>query len=280
VVSGGSANVLELGGTTASTFNVSLIGSTQQFRGFNTFKTTGNWTLTNTNATSFPITVSSGSTAFNGTTTGNVTISSGATITGNGKINGTVGGAGAVSPGDAPGILTATETDPTNNLIYDFAFSQAGAPTWSNAANSGNAVFHLEGSTPFASALTSANDINLFFASTNLTYEGGFFVDGATDKLTSNVANATFNYYILDNTNGTISYDGNLYDVFTGSVTTSSLLVTGADFGDGAVPQGYVEQFTLTSVPEPSTWVMLLGGLSALAFMRGRRFLRTSKRIR
>ena len=108
-------------------------------------------TLTNTSNASFSVTLTQGHTTFDGTTTGNVTVQTGAEIGGHGKINGTIGGAGAVGPGNSPGIMTATSLDPSSNLTFNFELTQAGAPTWSNASASGNDVLHLEGITPFTS---------------------------------------------------------------------------------------------------------------------------------
>ena len=237
---------------------------------------TGALTFGGTNTFSSGVTVSHGAVAFNGTTNGNVTVNSGASLTGNGTINGTLGGGGAVSPGDAPGVLTATATNPTGGLTYNFDLLQAGAPTWGDASDSGDAVLHLEGATPFTAPLTSSNDINIYLSGTGLLFDGGFFVNGATDELTGNIADATFTYYLLDNAHGTVSYDGNLYDRYAGLVTERTVEITGANFGDGTV-NGYTEQFDVPSAPEPSTWALLLGCLTALAYWheRGRGMFRT-----
>jgi len=242
--------------------------------GTGTITNLGAGTLALSGTNSFKgLTVANGQAVVNGTSTGKVTVGSGASIGGSGKIVGTIGGAGTVSPGDAPGILTATATDPTGGLDYSFALSQAGAPTWSNAANSGNAVLHLEGGTPFTAALTAANAINIYFSNEGLLAEGGFFTDGPTNKLTSKIANATFNYFVQSQT-GTVGYDGFLYDPYNGPVTTSVVKISGANFADGTT-DGYTEQFYIPApvpvVPEPSTWALLLGGLAALAYWRARR---------
>jgi autotransporter-associated beta strand protein len=213
-------------------------------------------------------TVDTGTLAVDGSIVGDVTVNSGAELGGHGSIGGTIGGAGSVGPGDSPGILTASATDPTGGLTYNFEMTQAGSPTWATASASGNDVLHLESGTPFTAPLTSANIIDVYFAADSLTYDGGFFTDGSIDELTANIDHATFDYFLLDNTNGTISYNGNLYDAYLGSVDSSIVPVTGADFGDGVV-DGFTEEFIVA--PEPSTWALLLLGGCGLWFLKRRR---------
>jgi hypothetical protein len=122
--------------------------------------------------------------------------------------------------------------------------TQAGAPTWGNAADSGNDVLALTLDQAFTSPLTSANDINLYINQIGTTYDGGFFTTGSTDNLSANLTNATFNYYLLDNTNGTTYYNGNAYDPVTGQIVSSTSQVNGANFGSGAV-NGWIEQFDI-----------------------------------
>jgi hypothetical protein len=215
-------------------------------------------TMSGTNTYTGGTMVTAGKLAVDGSITGSVSVSSGAELGGHGSIGGTIGGSGAVGPGNSPGILTAASTDPTAGLSYNFEFTQAGAPTWSNASGSGNDVLHLTAVLPFTAPLTSSNTVNLYFSSLSLTFDGGFFTDGSTDDLTSNITNATFKYYLLDNTNGTVTYNGNKYDLVTGTGTT--VQINGANFGTGTV-NGWTEQFTV-AVPEPSTWFLI--GLGAL----------------
>ena len=219
----------------------------------------GTLTLSGINTYTGGTTVDSGKLAVNGSVAGNIVVNYGAEVGGHGKIGGTISGQGAVSPGNSPGILTAAAVDSSGGTSFNFEFTLNSAPTYGNAAASGNDVLHLNGSTPFAFALTSSNDVNLYFAQTG-SFQGGFFINGSTSSLAANLTNATFTYYLLDNTNGTISYNGNLYDLTSG--TASTVAVAGANFTDGTV-SGATEQFTISSVPEPSTYALI--GLSVLA---------------
>jgi hypothetical protein len=250
------------------TVNTSLISG---LTGGASYNKTGNSTIVMTGTYTYTggTTVSGGKLAVNGSIAGNVMVQAGAELGGSGLIAGAIKGSGSVGPGNSPGILTAASTDPTGGLSYNFEFAQAGAPTWSMAAASGNDVLHLTATLAFTAngttdaPLTSANAVNLYFAGVGLTYEGGFFVEGSTNTLAADIAGATFNYYLLDNTNGTVTYNGNKYDVLSSSQVTGSVLqITGANFGTGTV-NGYTEQFVV-AVPEPSTYVLMGFGVVLL----------------
>ncbi len=150
-------------------------------------------------------------------------------------------------------------------MTFNFQFTQAGAATWSDAAASGSDVLHLNLPTAFTGGLTVDNTINLYFAETGVTYEGGFFINGTADLHTANIADATLNYYLLDNANtdGTF-YDGNYYDLYTGPVTAGTVQISNANFADGTV-SGYTEQFNFQAAPEPSTFA--LSGIALLMLL-------------
>jgi hypothetical protein len=63
--------------------------------------------------------------------------------------------------------------------------------------------------------------------------------------------------------------------IATGSIPTGSTDVETIDIGinnaSGSTSQGFADNVSLTSVPEPSTWAMLLAGFAALGFMGFRR---------
>jgi len=255
--------------TTSGTGTVSgLSGST----GFNK-NSAGTTTIAGTNTYTGGTTVTQGKLAVDGSITSNVNVNSGAELGGHGIVGGTISGTGKVGPGNSPGILTASATDPSGGLSYNFEFTLAGVPTWNNASNSGNDVLHLTAALPFTTAMTSANTFNLYFSALSTTYEGGFFTDGPTNNLSSNLANALYNYYLLDNTNGTVIYNGNKYDLINGQVLAGTTQITGANFGTGTT-NGWTETFYVspTAIPEPSTYLMIgIGMLVLLVVARKRR---------
>jgi hypothetical protein len=62
-----------------------------------------------------------------------VAVAAGATLAGHGAVS-SISGAGTIAPGNSPGILTATHLDPSGGMDFAFDFTQAGSPTYSNAA--------------------------------------------------------------------------------------------------------------------------------------------------
>jgi hypothetical protein len=183
-----------------------------------------------------------------------VAVAAGATLAGHGNVS-SISGAGTISPGDSPGILTATQLNPSGGTSFLFEFTQTGSPTYSNAAASGNDLLHLTSATPFTAPLTSSNQITIDFSGSSLApgevFRGGFFTDTAT--ATSEVSNASFVYTGL---NGfTVNFDG---------FVTEPL----ADFAGGSVINGTVLEFDIsgtgTSVPDTSsTGTLLLLSLAA-----------------
>lgn len=227
-------------------------------------------------------------TSSNTGTAGTLTVNAGASLNGSGRTTGAIAGAGLVSPGNSPGILTAGSLDPSGGL--DFVLEYEGtSPIYGNATASVNDVLRLTGGTPFASSFTSANTKTLFLNMTaaelglGTSLEGGFFTDLATDFSSSlnneTWDNAGFEVYVLGDGNGTDNalngqgyYNWRNPAMFgwTQSLFMSTIPRT-ADFGSGDV-NGQVMVLTV-AVPEPSSfWSVAFGGgligLSALSRRR------------
>jgi autotransporter-associated beta strand protein len=196
-----------------------------------------------------------------------VTVASGASLGGYGSV-GTIGGAGAINPGNSPGILTTPQVDPLAGT--DFNFEMTGiAPTYNNASNSVNDVIRITGLTPFSAPLAAYNSINIYFSGDALftgspkTITGGFFTDQSA-SFASSITSATYNYYFA-NAIGTNSYNGvNYYSKaqYETAVLSSNLMTItvttvaqAADFGSGNV-NGQVMQIDV--IPEPSTYALLV----------------------
>ena len=203
-----------------------------------------------------------------------VTVASGASLSGYGSV-GTIGGAGAINPGNSPGILTTPQVNPSAGTTFNFEMTGT-APIYNNAASSVNDVIRITGATPFSQALAGngTNSINIYLSGDALfigspkTITGGFFT-GQSTNLASSISGATFNYYFA-NTNGANSYNGASYytrNEYESLVLSTNMLITistvaqTANF-DGVDINGQVMQVQV--IPEPSTYALL--GLSAAAF--------------
>ena len=86
-------------------------------------------------------TVTSGSLVINGAVASTLVVVTGS-LGGSGTMaNATLSGSGSINPGNSPGILTASATNPTGGLDYNFEFTAANIiPAWNNATASVNDV--------------------------------------------------------------------------------------------------------------------------------------------
>ncbi len=210
--------------------------------------------------------VAGGELKVNGSLAGSaVTVESGASLGGSGTV-GAISGAGAVGPGNSPGILTAPSVDPSSGLSFHFEFTSLN-PVYSDATGSLNDVLRLTDTTkPFTELLTADNVINIYFNvdvfKAGQVYTGGFFTDAQIEFL-EQISGASYNYYVKDAA-GEFVYNDEKYasldepwDIELSTITQS------ADFADGEV-EGRVMK--LEVVPEPSTYALLMLGVVALGF--------------
>ncbi|MGE9291984.1 MAG: beta strand repeat-containing protein [Puniceicoccales bacterium] len=217
---------------------------------------TGTWTLTGTNAYTGSTTVSGGVLVVDGSiaTSSGVEVQSGASLGGSGTVS-AITGAGTVGPGNSPGILTADSAEFSTGLDLAFEMTATGSPTWSDATSSGNDVLRLtDGSTPIIGTIDGDNSISVYFSSTG-TFIGGVFTDLNSD-FESLFANADFLYYLAD-AGGGIAYNGTNYSELASEyVSWTTVQVASADFASGTINNGWAQEFTVTPIPEPSTWVL------------------------
>jgi len=211
-------------------------------------------------------------------------VAAGATFGGSGSTDSLLAGGGLVSPGNSQGIVAVGQADPSGGLDFGFVLTSVGDPLWSNSAGSLNDVLRMtDATTPFTSALSLGNAVDVYFGVANLlggnTFRGAFYTDLNSDFLAS-IASGEYNYWVLGDGAGTdatfegqgyyslSNYNANYY------VVLSTVQVPTADFTSGDVNNGWVTQFAVqdvSAVPEPSTLALGLLSLIRLAAYAWRR---------
>ena len=234
----------------------------------------GTQVLGGINAYTGSTTVNAGSLIVNGSiaSSSGVSVAAGATLGGYGAVPG-ISGAGLVSPGASPGILTSPSVNPAGGLDFAFEYTDL-SPEYGSPSDSDNDVLRLTGGAgAFASPLTSANEISLYFDRPWLApgdvYTGGFFIEGFSGDLLANVAGATFTYYITGDGLGTHPFGGKDYYLLNDFSVDYGFEV-GVAYLHGAL-EGEVLALTAT-VPEPATMgLLLLASAGIGGYVRRRR---------
>ena len=208
---------------------------------------------------------------------GSIAASSGMTLASNTLLQGSgsvpaIGGAGLVSPGNSPGILTATSVDPADGLDFAFEFTEA-APDFSSPTGSDNDVLRLTSSSaPFVGMLDGGNDVGIYLNVAEVNpgdvFLGGFYTELGQD-FSSMLAGATVNAFVALDANGPTLFEGTgYYDLadlaFPLNAVLGSVAAT-ADFGSGPI-NGYVMQVTV--LPEPSAFLLAALALALLVTRR------------
>jgi autotransporter-associated beta strand protein len=198
-----------------------------------------------------------------GLASGTMALSPGQVLKGSGAVLGTVGGSGLVGPGNSPGILSASATNPAGGLDYSFEMTAIGDPTWSAAGASVNDVLRLvDGTTPITSALSGGNTVTVNFATAlglGDVIRGGFYTDLNSD-FSSLVSGADWQYTF---TGGSLP-GGTM-------IVPSVTQVASANFASGTITNGWVTTFTVAAVPEPSGIVLAMIGAIGLGGLRRRK---------
>jgi autotransporter-associated beta strand protein len=217
---------------------------------------TGTWTLSGTNGYTGTTSVTGGTLLVNGSTTASsaVTVNgSGTTLGGTGTINGTVtvgnttpgaiinpGPSGTAGTQGAVGTLTTGALTMTTTNTIHFDVSGTAASNWDKLVSNGVTL----GSTTL--------DISM---PTGLP-----FVNGTV-------------YTLVDNTSATP-----IVGAFTGIIEGNTYTFGGYDF-TASYLGGTGNDFTLTAIPEPSTWIGAALALAAIGWTQRKRIAKGSRVI-
>lgn len=180
---------------------------------------------------------------------GQIMLSPWGSLSGSGTVP-QINGSGTVAPGNSPGILTSPQIDPAAGLQFDFTFTSAGLPDFSQPTNSINDVLRLTADPPILSAMSPVNRIRIFLDVDSLTkdliFSGGFFTDHADDFLPL-IEGAVFEIYVAD-ADGSVSHQGQSYAPYIDGPVLFALSTTAqtADFGSGPV-NGRILQLTTSA---------------------------------
>lgn len=212
--------------------------------------------LTGSNTYSGATTVKAGTLIVNGSVAGSgVTVNRGATLGGSGTISSqvTVKSGGTLSPGNSAGVATYSDGLTLENgssfgfELYANSTSNRGADF--DGVNVTGGTFTLESGVVF--------NISLNGAGSSTDYTAAFW-------------DSNQSWLVFDNANTPA-----IAALFTlGTVSTDSIgnsfSVTGGNFSFSQSGNDVYLNYT-TSIPEPSTWFLLTGGLTCALLMRRRR---------
>jgi len=254
-ISGGSAKKnLTVNGTA----NVAITGVVADSSGSGTLSTltysgTGTLALSGANTYTGGTTINSGGLMVNntlgsGTGTGAVVVSSGATLGGTGTIN-------------TSGVASGKAVDIASNAIL----SPSGGVT------TGFSHLHLTLQSGSSATLEAGSKLAFNLGSATATSDEVLVTGGTLALNGQNFSNFTFNaqsgttsgtYTLIDSTGGITGLLGtSLTGTFDGGLYTGTLFLSGND----------LDLTVVASVPEPSTWAMMLGGLGLLLIIQRRR---------
>ncbi|XHR27092.1 MAG: PEP-CTERM sorting domain-containing protein [Chthoniobacteraceae bacterium] len=232
----------------------------------------GSSTLSGYNVAS-SMTITGGTTSLTGTThsTATLSVSTGAILNNNGTVDGNVGVSGLIkgtgtvtgnlaltsgtlSPGNSPGITTVQ-----GNFTMD-ASSKLVAEVTGTAAGSAYDQVKVSGNVILAGTLDLSTLTGLSLGDTIILI----------DNTGSSTTSGYFSQIITSGSTYTIGAAGGTYTFTSG---TAEYLINYAANADGDSVNNDV---TLTVVPEPGTWAMLMGGMGLLTL--GQRLRRRSAR--
>jgi subtilase-type serine protease len=192
----------------------------------------------------------------------NVTIDATGTLGGTGTIAGNVTNAGgAIKPGDAPGVLTIT-----GNLT-DSQSSELNILLGGTTPGTGYSQLIVDGS----ASLLGNLDVDLVDGF-SLTSGETFDIVGTGNGLTNGLTSLSLDGVACGADGDAFKCNGgSFFDIFSWSTIDPGTLVPG-----GINPEDLALSVTVTQVPEPSTWVMMLAGFVGIGFLSYRASRKTA----
>lgn len=214
----------------------------------------GTWTLSGANTYTGTTTVSGGTLLINGSVgSGGVTVSNGGTLGGTGTVSGlvAVNSGGTLSPGNSPGIAIYSgglTLETGSNFTFELiANTTAGRGTNFDGVNVTGGTFTLQSGVNF-----------------NLTFNS----PGSSTDFTSAFWDAEQSWLVFSNANSpSIASMFNIGSISTDSLS-NSFGVTGGEFS--FVQTGNDLYLRYAVIPEPSTWILVAIGLTAVVLRRRR----------
>ena len=192
----------------------------------------------------------------------NVTIDATGTLGGTGTIAGNVTNAGGgIKPGDAPGVLTIT-----GNLT-DSQPSELDILLGGTTPGTGYSQLIVDGT----ASLLGNLDVDLVDGF-SLTSGETFDIIGTGDGLTNGLTSLSLDGVTCGADGGAFKCNGgSFFDIFSWSTIDPGTLVPG-----GINPEDLALSVTVTQVPEPSTWAMMLAGFAGIGFLSYRASRKTA----
>ena len=188
-------------------------------------------------------------------------------------------------------VGTTLSTQYAGVVFLPNAFSGTGAPNGNWATNTDMTIVSATGNdvgTLGTPPLVSGNILRSFNAWTNENGDPSFSVSFATiiDSFSADFAGvstpANARLFAYDGINLLSTVAGSSIDQFTLSVAApriTSVVVTPGDFFDYVGVDNIRYQLAVSSVPEPSTWGLLILGIAALAWTSPQRKARCESKL-
>lgn len=243
-VLGSGTDTLQFGGAGTGSFDVSQIGAAAQYRGFDKLGKTGtsDMTLTGSNSTAFPVSVSQGRLAVNGSLANAAFTVSGGILGGVGTIGATtVSTGGTLAPGNSIGTMAVN-----GNLTFNAGSTYTVEVAPGGASDRTN----VTGTAALAGTLAVLPTVRLNARTTYTIMNAAGYSGAFNTTVVSNPAYARFSGLSVSGNDLLLSLDpGSLAAFLVGASRNQQNVAQGIDkglSGGGALPPGFTTLFGLS----------------------------------